>query len=296
MGIAKEELPRLFKAFEQTRSGVQTLGGTGLGLAISQSHAHLLGGVITVTSALGAGSCFHVKLAVEASPEAVAAASKPAKQAIGLKAGTRQIKLLIVDDRLENRLVLQEFLDPVGISTRTAEDGLAAIEMTEQWKPDIVLMDLRMPRMGGVEASRRIKALEYGPQVEIIAVTASALELDKNLIAEAGMTGYLQKPFKESELFSLLEEKLGEIFIYRQVEPAAQDRLDAPANQPVTQLLRGIPADLLDRIANATINAHFDLILQLAEETAVYSPEAAVKLRDLASSFQYEAILKLLDQ
>ena len=296
VGIAEEDMSRLFKAFEQTRSGAQIIGGTGLGLAISQSHARLLGGEITVTSTVGMGTCFHIKLAVEESDHVVLTVGTPARQVTGLKPGSREIKVLIVDDHLENRMVLQGFLEPVGILTRSAEDGVKAVEMAESWKPDIILMDLRMPGMNGFEASKFIKGSEYGRGIEIIAVTASTLDIDKDKIAESGMTGYLQKPFKENELFVVLEEKLGEIFTYRDQGELLPNNEEPEAVSPIPQPVKAIPKDLLDQLATATINAHFDHILELIEKVGTYQPQTAARLRELANNFQYDAILDRVER
>ena len=296
IGIAPEEQPRLFRAFEQTRSGAQMIGGTGLGLAISQSHAKLLGGEITITSVPGEGSCFHVRLAVEAGAPVVSAEKARVRLVAGLKPHTREIKLLIVDDHVENRLVLQEFLEPVGILTRSAEDGEAAIRQAEEWRPEIILMDLRMPKMDGFEAARRIKRSVHAQGVEIIAVTASVLELDKNQLAESGITGCLQKPFKEHELFSMLQEKLGEIFTYRDPDQPQEPPQENHAAVLTAESVRALPPALIDQLHAATINAHLDLILELIEQIKPLSPQLAYRFAELANNFQYDDLLNLLSK
>ena len=296
VGMAADELSRLFRAFEQTRSGAQTIGGTGLGLAISQSHAHLLGGEITVTSQLGEGTCFHVRLAVEQTEEELPPDGLPAQHAVGLLPGTREIRVLIVDDRLENRLVLQEFLEPVGLHTRCAEDGQVALQLAESWQPELILMDLRMPVMDGYEASRRIKAAPFGRDIAIVAVTASILELDKQEISANGMSGYLQKPFKEHELFNLLEEKLGKVFVYQEHIPATGDSAGRETRALTAESLAGIPPELIAQMRAAIINARLDATLELCAAMQPYAPQTATRLRELAENFQYEALLKLLNK
>jgi signal transduction histidine kinase len=144
VGIAPEHLSRLFNAYEQTQEGVKTSNGTGftgLGLAISQSHAKLLGGDITITSTPGIGSCFHVKLAVQQSEKVELESDLPRRQVIGIKPGTKEIRVLIADDLEENRVVLRELLEPLGILTQSAENGKIALETAITWKPDLILMD-----------------------------------------------------------------------------------------------------------------------------------------------------------
>ncbi len=214
VGILRDDVERLFQAFEQTSSGAQLIGGTGLGLAISQNHARLMGGNITVTSTPGKGSCFHVKLAVLEGEEIEPSTAYVERHVTGLIPGTGEVKVLIVDDHEENRMVIQEFLEPIGIKVMNAENGEKAIAITEFWKPDLIFMALRMPVMNGYEASRRIKALELGKKIQIVALTASILEMDKQKVINSGMNGYIRKPFKEYELFAMLEDKLGKIFTY----------------------------------------------------------------------------------
>jgi PAS domain S-box-containing protein len=296
MGILPEELPKLFKAFEQTRSGAQVIGGTGLGLAISQSHARLMGGEITVTSIPDIGSCFHAKLVVQESEKVELVPDLPRRQVKGLKPGIPEIKVLIVDDQEENRLVLKEILEPIGISTHSAENGLQALEITETWKPDLILMDLRMPIMDGFEAAKRIKATKNGNNIFIIAVTASILELDKHKVNESGMTGYLRKPYKDYDLFSVLENKLGQIFTYSdQIIAEKVDKEFDPINL-TPESITVLPQDLINQMKIATANAQFDQLMDLIGNVFAYSPQIANNLRNLANNYQYDSLLQIFDK
>ncbi len=293
VGILRDDVERLFQAFEQTSSGAQLIGGTGLGLAISQNHARLMGGNITVTSTPGKGSCFHVKLAVLEGEEIEPSTAYVERHVTGLIPGTGEVKVLIVDDHEENRMVIQEFLEPIGIKVMNAENGEKAIAITEFWKPDLIFMDLRMPVMNGYEASRRIKALELGKKIQIVALTASILEMDKQKVINSGMNGYIRKPFKEYELFAMLEDKLGKIFTYsdqaivkKNVKPIEEVRL-------TTKVLKVLPKELIESMITATTNAQFDTLLDLIDQVSTYSPEMAGKLRGMANNFQYDALLKL---
>ncbi len=293
VGILPEEMPSLFKPFEQTRSGSKIFGGTGLGLAISQSHAKLLGGEITVTSTPDVGSCFHVKLAVqkgerlESNPEGVS------RQVIGIKPGTQEIRVLIVDDNQENRLVLQEILEPLGIRTLGAENGKIALETALSWKPDLILMDLRMPVMSGFESARRIKSTEHGQNIHIVAVTASILELDQNNVTESGMTGYLRKPFKENDLFALLESKLGPIFIYSDPVNTVNQDVEISTIILTPEAMTVIPEEIIEEMLIATTNANIDGLVAGIDRVAAFSPQIADKLRNMADNYQYDSLLNL---
>ncbi len=130
---------------------------------------------------------------------------------------------------MENRLVVQELLKPVGISTWSVGSGEDALEMVTDWKPDLILMDLRMPGMDGFECARRIKGMEEGKNVPIIALTASIFEVNDQKVFENGMEGYIQKPFKDEELFTALEDKLGKIFVYHE-KPVTEDAHRLPVS------------------------------------------------------------------
>ena len=291
VGISAQDSEKLFQPFMQTLNGAQKIGGTGLGLAISQNHARLMGGEITVTSIPNQGSCFHIRLTVECTEQVPPSNSAPHRQVTGLQPGTREMKILVVDDHLENRLVLKELLEPLGIRTQDARDGAEAVTAAQEWKPDLILMDLRMPVLNGFEAARQIKASDFGKDIPIVALTASILELDRDKVDASGMTGYIRKPFKAYDLFAMLEAKLGPIFVY---DGGAPELEPAPsASDPSVEPLSILPQDLIHRMYSAALNAQIDQLLDLIDMTASYAPQLASKLRGLAAAYQYDALLKI---
>src|SRR5262249_11453532 len=153
-------------------------GGAGLGLAISRSFARLMGGDVTVSSAVGAGATFSVEVWL---PRADAAeAALPEHPAARLAPGQIRARVLVVDDRPENRTVLTRLHELLGLEVREAADGREAVEQWWSWEPDLIWMDARMPRLDGAGAAREIRAGEKRSgarkRVAIIAVTASAFE------------------------------------------------------------------------------------------------------------------------
>jgi CheY-like chemotaxis protein len=212
---------------------------------------------------------------------------------IGIKPGTKEIRVLIADDHEENRLVLRELLEPLGILTQSAENGKIALETAITWKPDLILMDLRMPIMNGFEAAKRIKATIDGKNIHIIAVTASILELDKHKVNESGMTGYLRKPFKDYELFSMLESKLGSIFTYGDPINTTRDKVEPDTTTLTPESMAIIPQEIIDQMGVATTNARFEELVALIDKVSAFSPQTASKLRNLANDYQYDFLLKL---
>jgi PAS domain S-box-containing protein len=297
VGIPADEIPKLFQIFEQTRSGTKTAGGTGLGLAISRSHARLMGGDITVTSVPGNGSCFHVQLTLEKAGDQEASIPAPKSHVIGLKPGIPAIKVLIVDDLEDNLVILKEFLDPIGFRTETASDGEEAVAIFMKWKPDIVFMDLRMPKMDGFEASRRIKSTRAGKKVHIIALTASILEMDKMKVFESGMSGFLRKPFKDHELYSIIEDQLkdqfGDIFVYSEMTGKKTKPGSEKGIHLTPEAVADIPEELIVKMRKATINAEFDTLMDIIDQVEVYAPDISVNLRKLANEYQYDSLLSL---
>ena len=179
-GIAEEEQAKLFEPFSQATGGLNTQEGTGLGLAISRKYARLMGGDITVTRAPGKGSIFRFEIPIERGDagrcrEAQCAA--PRHCAYGR--GRRAPRILVVDDQLENRDWLMKLLTSIGFSVRGADNGEAAIRVWEEWNPQLILMDVHMPVMDGLEATRRIKADPRGKETVIVALTASAMDEDR---------------------------------------------------------------------------------------------------------------------
>ncbi len=158
VGIANEEQKKLFEPFSQVRTGLDSLKGTGLGLAISRKYARLMGGDITVTSKPGVGSVFQFEMPIERGDPAVAVRQSALRRVTAVSAGQEAPKVLVVDDHPENRDWLMKLLASVGYSVQGADNGEAAISNWEQWNPRLILMDLHMPVMDGLEATRRIKA------------------------------------------------------------------------------------------------------------------------------------------
>jgi PAS domain S-box-containing protein len=209
IGIAPEALARLFTAFEQAdNSTTRKYGGTGLGLAITQRLAQLMGGEVGVESTPGVGSTFWftVKLKKDG---AVAA---PAPAAVDAEAEIRQQIagqcILVVDDEPMNREIAQMHLESVRVEVDMAENGAEAVAMAQKKSYAAIFMDMQMPTLNGLDATKAIRQLPGHSDTPIIAMTANAFTEDKAMCLAAGMNDFLIKPFNPDHLFAILLRSL----------------------------------------------------------------------------------------
>ena len=207
IGISPEQQPRLFSAFEQADNSMsRKYGGTGLGLAITKKMAEMMGGKAGMTSVLGKGSTFWFTATLtKAAPDATEAACGRIDDAEATIRQTMQARrILLVEDEPINREIAQALLEDVGFTVDLAEDGAKAIELVKANAYDLILMDMQMPHVNGLDATRQIRQLAKGGTVPIIAMTANAFAEDRELCLEAGMNDFIAKPVSTSLLYQKL--------------------------------------------------------------------------------------------
>jgi PAS domain S-box-containing protein len=290
-GISPDEQDKLFRHFEQTKTGREAGIGTGLGLAISWEFVRLMGGTITVSSQVGKGSVFVIRLPLnEGDAQAVQVKEKP-RQVLRLQPGQAICRVLIADDIEDNRQLLAQLLAPVGFEIRLATNGAEAVQEFEQWRPDLILMDFRMPVMDGHEAIRRIRAVSGPGSPKIIAVTASAMDENRQELMGIGADDFISKPFREADLFQKIRAHLRVEYVY------AQDPETSVADQEVeltAEAMACLSQGVVERMREAVITADLDQLLASIQEVEACDPRVAGGLRRLAEGFQYEKLLELL--
>ena len=288
-GISPSEQGKLFRHFEQTTTGQQAGTGTGLGLAISWEFVRLMGGDITARSQVGKGTTFAIQLPLsESEAQAVRPIDQP-RQVLRLQSGQGACRVLIVDDIEENRQLIEQLLAPADFELRQATNGAEAVESFEEWRPDLIVMDFRMPVMDGHEAIRRIRAMPGGARPKIIAVTASAMEENRQDLMKIGADDFISKPFREAELFDKIQLHLGVEYVY-----ADQPSTLIEETELVPQSLVAWPQDVLRSMREAVITADLDQLLVKIQEVESRDPLIAQGLRRLAEGFHYQKLLDLL--
>jgi CheY-like chemotaxis protein/anti-sigma regulatory factor (Ser/Thr protein kinase) len=216
IGMSEEEIKKIFAAFSRVDSFQKSkISGTGLGLAITKRFVDLLGGKIEVQSKQGKGTIFQVKIPVKDFSDSIASVKsakngkahhasekKPTK---GQNAGT----VLIVDDNPDNQYAVEYILSSRGYRAFFAADGKQGIKMAQKIMPDVILMDMFMPKMDGYEATQKIRGMKKLSSVPIIAMTAKTREEDENRALKSGCNDYLSKPFTTEQVIQTIEKWIG---------------------------------------------------------------------------------------
>jgi len=204
IGISDTDRQRLFSAFEQADGSLtRRYGGTGLGLAISKGLVQMMGGSIGVDSEPGRGSTFwftaRVGKAVESAPKVEPAPASDAERQLGAR--FRGTRVLLAEDEPVNQEVARELLEDAGLRIDVADDGAAAVEMAGRTEYALILMDMQMPRLNGLDATRAIRAMAGRERTPIIAMTANAFAEDRQRCLAAGMNDFIVKPVQPERLF-----------------------------------------------------------------------------------------------
>ncbi|MBN1583218.1 MAG: response regulator [Anaerolineae bacterium] len=298
VGIAPEELDKVFDAFVQTSSGQQSKQGTGLGIPISQKFVQMMGGDLTVSSTVGKGTTFKFDVSVEVVDVAQVQDAQTTRRVVGLEPGQHAVdggpyRLLIVEDVEANSKLLVGLLQPLGFEVREASDGQQAIAVWQEWKPHLIWMDIRIPVMDGREVIRRIKATPQGQDTIIVALTANVFEEERERVLAEGCDDFVRKPFRETVILEVLTKHLGVRFIYQDIE---SQREHVPVVQTDVEVssLAGMPPEWLADLHQATVEGDLtrmeSLIMQIQEQ----HPSIASTLMKMAHNFEHDAILALI--
>ena len=295
MGIKPADLEAIFLSFQRVHDPKMGVEGTGLGLTISQKLVALMSGNLQVKSTLGEGSQFWFDLNLpevkDSQEEFVAAEPK----VIGIK-GERP-KILIVDDKIDNRMFLNDLLTPLGFDVTEAQDGEECLGQAMTIRPNVILMDLRMPNMNGLEATRLIRQSPELKDVIIIAISASSFEHNRQECLKAGTDNFLSKPFRINKLLELLHQYLPIELVY---DTTSQDIPTPVASTSNTQRkdFRIPPPDLVETLLNLAKRGDIKNVLIHVEKLAMTPDyqEFSRKVESMAKGFQVTKLCEFLEE
>jgi len=283
-GILEKHMEDIFSPFKQLSDHLRKTEGTGLGLTISQHFVKIMGGNLKVESAYGTGSRFWFEIDLPEVPFCQIYHSDSEETITGYKGNIR--KVLIVDDKSENRLMLADLLKNIGFEVYKAENGPKCLEQLDELKPDLIFMDLIMPDMNGFECTLKIRENQSWKKIKIIAISASKLEQFNFEIT--GFDDYLVKPFLYKDLLQLLRKHLFLEWIYA-------EKFSLPYREESVLL----PSeDIINRLYTLAKEGNVRAIREELKKGNNSDRDYACfynKLKILTDSFEMEKIKKLLN-
>ena len=298
IGIAPDELSKIFLPFEQASGSVRQIEGTGLGLAISRQLVEMMGGELKVQSSLGKGSIFWFELELPLT-ESWEGYQKQPEKIIRSFSGERR-KILVVDDRWENRSVLVNLLAPIGFELMEATDGQDCVNKALLFQPNCIIIDLVMPVMDGFEAVRRIRKIPALKDVIAIGTSASILSGDPYSIFQAGCNAFLLKPIRAEKLLECLGNHLGLEWIYEERTTFSSEGMFTNPSSPIQdQQLIAPPSEEVAVLFDLAMKGELLSIEQRARKLKAidmrYAPFAN-HLLELTKNFEEDKLVEFVQQ
>lgn len=291
VGISPEEIDKIFEPFIQTESGRKAEQGTGLGLSISRKFSQLMGGELSISSQLNQGSTFFFTIRAKLSDHGSLLPIKPKQKVVGLEPNQVLYRILVVDDRWENRQILVQLLKPLGFAVREAENGQIAIEVWEQWQPHLIWMDMRMPIMNGYDATMTIRSHVKGDATIIIALTASTLEEERAIVLSAGCDDFVRKPFLAETIFEKIHEHLQVRYLYQEIESQAES---SPYDL-TAESLSSMPREWLEAFHLAVLHLDQEKLMILLADIPGEHRHLAKEIEQRVNNFDFEELLELTE-
>ncbi len=296
IGITSDQLEQIFKPFEQVGNGQRKSEGTGLGLAISQQIVTLMGSQLQVQSMPGEGSLFWMDLEIPVLEYGDRShLIDSARTIIGIKGKTPNI--LVIDDSSEDSKLLLDFLGSIGFHVYSADNGLTGLELIKQQYPDLIITDLVMPTLNGVDLLQQLRQIKGLQDIPVIVISASVFETDRQRSLAAGANTFLPKPIDLKTLTETLETLLALEWLYdesdlnnSQIEPSSP--INLKMDTPVL-----IPDTILDELYHWAMMGNIQDIetkLKTLVVTDAQSQQLINTLQTLASNFQIAKIKQLL--
>ena len=293
-GVAFKQQERIFEPFVQLGHSNETSAhqtGTGLGLAISQQLVQLMGGRIKLESIEGKGSTFSFSIPTEVIENEYVKHEPTPRTVISLAPNETPRRILIVEDQMENRLLLRSILESVGFNVRESIHGADGVKLFEQWKPDLIWMDLRMPIMDGYEATKKIRQLPGGKSVKIVALTAGALKEQIPKIYASGCDEIVYKPYQSHEIFDVMAQQLSIQYRYKKQNIGET----STEKKPNIIDFSFLDSKFVVTIRTAAQRLDQNQLVRLLEEIRSDHPDLHNGLMALINDFRYDTIIELCE-
>ena len=293
IGIDPRDIQDIFLPFKQVSHHNYRSEGTGLGLPITKKLVEMMGGTLHVKSHLGEGSIFWTVLDLPEVKEVTSSFSSLPPTIIAFQTNAEQnaYRVIVADDKKENRSLLVRLLSPLGFEIKEATNGQECITLAKTWYPDLILTDLVMPIMDGFEATRQIRKIPYLQNVPIIMLSASTFDYHQQQSLEAGCDDFLPKPFRIETLFEKLEKHLGLTWIYEEASKVSSEvnimTLKGPSREQASVLL--------DLVMQGDMDGIIEYAQQLEASEAQLAPFAQ-RIQQLADELQDEKICQIVKQ
>jgi CheY-like chemotaxis protein len=215
---------------------------------------------------------------------------------LGLEPGQTVWRILVVEDNVDNRLLLQSLLHQAGFDIRQAENGEEAVELFKQWQPHFIWMDMRMPVMDGYQATAKIRSLSGGDTVKIVAITASAFGEQRGNILKAGCDEVMHKPYQAYEIFETMSAQLGVRYIYEEENEkppsSAKKVLDIKLAK---EMADSLPKQLFDELKQSSTALDMEETYKVLERITEIQPELAGLLRMYVEELDFSTIRNILN-
>lgn len=287
-GISNEDCAQLFQPFTQAKAGRSMAGGTGLGLSISKEFAQLLGGDLSVTSELGVGTCFSFIFPISKAKGEIAANDSYGHVVEIDPNAARSKRILVAEDDIFSLHYMRRLLSDLKFDVHMAKDGEEAIVMWKLVEPDLILLDMRMPKKNGYEVLERIQSETFFKKPKILVVTASAFSDERDRVMELGADEFMGKPFREEALLLKIAELLD-------LPYETKELVEATAISPVVSELQGeiiLEQAVYDELVEACRGGYLQRVEATIDSLSETQPSSAEYLRNLALAFDYDKILE----
>lgn len=294
-GIREDEIALLFSPFVQTESGLASKEGTGLGLTISKSYVELMGGEIKVESEYGKGSNFSFTITLEDPDDEAEFKHRTREQMFvsGLKPGQPSKKILIVEDEPNNTKLLSSLMERVDMEIHSVVDAESALELVPTLMPDLIWMDIMLPKMNGWEATKRIRNMGLNKVLPIIAVSASVTAEEIRNVQSSGCNDIILKPYKEYEIYEAMRSYLGLEFVYP--EPDEIEKQAATTDGTDLSKLRSMPEPWITEFLESLHSGNIDHLTEMTKEVESSDSELASSVQELLDQFEFEKLIDSLE-